>query len=412
MSLSYFDPVFRFRSAASVSWEKEPSAFTGASVRRWLPSLLDTGLAHKSCFGRLGRAAVMLLLLCGSLCGCFGFGPSRLDEDQLGFSRALSESEKRQTLLNVVRLRYADMPTFLDTAQVISGYQLQRTVTGGFEVFLDAPMSSFLSGSGSAQLQQSPTFTFQPITGEHFAQSFLRPLSPADLLSLGEGGVPIDVLFRLAVRSVGALENVTVLERSGGEGSPEFFQLLHDLRRLQVAGLLGIKLERHQKTGSDGKPGPPEQVFVTFAVTRDPALMPVEAEARRLLGVPPRAPEAEVIYGRSAPGRGQIALLTRSMLGVLASLASQIEVPTRDVATGQTMPSIELTAAEHRPVVVIHSGRAPPNDPFTAIQFDKHWFWLDKDDFDSKIAFTIVNILLALAKTGSAPGTVITIPAH
>jgi hypothetical protein len=98
-------------------------------------------------------------------------------EDRLGYSRALGDAEKSDTLLNVVRLRYADTPIVLQATQVISGYQLQRNVTGGFEAFPAANPSTFLSGSVSAQLQQSPTFTFQPLSGAQFAQSFIRPLA-------------------------------------------------------------------------------------------------------------------------------------------------------------------------------------------------------------------------------------------
>ena len=67
-------------------------------------------------------------------------------EDQLGYSRALGEGEKSATLLNVVRIRYGDSPTFLEPTQVISGYQLQRNVTGGFEAFPAANPSTFISG--------------------------------------------------------------------------------------------------------------------------------------------------------------------------------------------------------------------------------------------------------------------------
>ena len=125
-----------------------------------------------------------MFLACMSLSGCFNFGARWLYEDQLGYSRALGDAEKSDTLLNVVRLRYADTPIFLQATQVISGYQLQRNVTGGFEAFPAANPSTFLNGSTSSQLQQSPTFTFQPLSGAQFAQSFIRPLSPADLLPL------------------------------------------------------------------------------------------------------------------------------------------------------------------------------------------------------------------------------------
>jgi hypothetical protein len=364
-----------------------------------------------SCSERLGRRFVIVLSLCVLLGGCFRLGPTVLNEDQLGFSRALSESEKRQMLLNLVRLRYADMPIFLDATQVISGYQLQQNITGGVEVFPHAPTSTFLSGNGSAQLQQSPTFTFQPIAGDRFAQSFLRPLSPVDLLALAEGGLPVDVLFRLAVQSVGSLENNTAFQQTGGAGSPDFFVLLHDLRRLQIANLLGIKLERQPKAELEGKPATPEHVFVTLAVTKKPALAAIESETRHLLGIAPLVPEVEVIYGRSAGSNKQIALLTRSTLGILVSVAFQIEVPLHDVRLGRTLPTVGFTAMERRPVMVIHSGQVPPDNPFTAIQLDNQWFWLDRNDFDSKLAFTMVNILLGLTKTGNAPGVIITIPA-
>src|SRR6516165_9812241 len=143
---------------------------------------------------------VITLLSYVSLCGCSGLGTTRFYQDQLGYSRAVGDAEKSNTLLNAVRLRYGDTPVILQPTQVISGYQLQRNVSGGFEVFPATNPSTFLNGSAAAQLQQSPTFTFQPLSGAQFAQSFIRPLAPADLLSLAMSGMPVDVLFRLGVQ--------------------------------------------------------------------------------------------------------------------------------------------------------------------------------------------------------------------
>src|SRR5215472_11628821 len=100
---------------------------------------------------------VITLLACVSQCGCFGLGTTRFYQDQLGYSRAVGDAEKSNTLLNTVRLRYGDTPVVLQPTQVISGYQLQRNVSGGFEVFPAANPSTFLNGSASAQLQQTPT---------------------------------------------------------------------------------------------------------------------------------------------------------------------------------------------------------------------------------------------------------------
>jgi len=72
------------------------------------------------------RKLSVLMLLCIGLPGCTGFGPSRLESDQLQYARAISDSQNRQILLNIVRLRYADMPTFFSANQVVSSYTLER----------------------------------------------------------------------------------------------------------------------------------------------------------------------------------------------------------------------------------------------------------------------------------------------
>jgi hypothetical protein len=332
-----------------------------------------------------------------------------LDDDQIGYSRSLGDGEKRQTLLNVVRLRYADTPTFLDATQVISGYQLQRNVTAGFELFPRTDPSTFVSGGGSAQLQESPTFTFQPVTGEQFAETFMRPLPPSELLPFILGGLPVDVLFRLSVQSVNALSNATSFTRDANGGSPGFFLLLHDLRLLQIAGLLGVRLEHVKGTPATKADSPLGHVFLLVSPTDDPRLRAVAGEARGLLGMKAGSRDAEVVYGRVA-GPGQVAMLTRSMLSVLNQIGSQVEVPQADVARGLTLPTVGNVGIERRPAVVVHSGRAAPRDAYVSIAYHEHWFWIASDDFDSKLAFTTVQILLALATTSTGPGTIITIP--
>ena len=359
----------------------------------------------------LSRAGlVACLILPVLLGGCFRLGPQRLDDDQIGFSRALGTAEKRQTLLNVVRLRYADTPSFLQTTQVISGYQLQSNVSGGFQAFPISNSSTYLNGGGSLQLQQNPTFTFQPITGEQFADTFMRPLPPSELLPFLLSGLPVDVLFRLGVQSVNALSNATSFTRTTDAGSPEFFQLLYDLRLLQIAGLVSVRFQHDAKLTDKNTEEIPGHVFLLIRSTRDPVLAQVADEARSLLGLASHAREAEVVYGRIPARPGEIAILTRSMLSLLNQIGAQIDVPPEDVAHGRTVPTVADVGIEHRPVVIVHSGPSAPADAYTSIEYHRTWFWIADDDFDSKLAFTVVQILLALATTSTAPGTVITIP--
>ena len=51
--------------------------------------------------------------------------------DRFNYNTAISDSWKEQTLLNIVKLRYADMPVFVAVTSVVSGYTLESSVDLG-----------------------------------------------------------------------------------------------------------------------------------------------------------------------------------------------------------------------------------------------------------------------------------------
>jgi hypothetical protein len=350
---------------------------------------------------RLRRRALALLPF--GLAGCTpGVGPQRLDLDQMGYADALGEGLKRQMLLNMVRLRYADVPTFLSVSQLIAGYQVQATGQLGLNAYPNAAPGNYATVGGTLQYTNRPTFTFTPVTGQRFAQSYLRPLAPAELLSLAQSGAPVDLLFRLGVQSVNGLPNGATQDGQAQAASGGFLALMHALRTIQAAGAVSLRFER----GQGGA-----RVFLQLGDDRGPT-GEAARQVRRLLGLPPGMSELEVVYGRSPRGRGQVAVLTRSVLQMLYELGGQIDVAADVIARGETRP----TDPGER-LIRIRQGAGPgdraPADAYAAVQYRGRSFWIEAGDYASKGAFTFVHVLQVLAESGHGQANpVVTIPAQ
>ncbi|QCE33811.1 hypothetical protein FAI41_06790 [Acetobacteraceae bacterium] len=318
-------------------------------------------------------------------------------------------------LLNIVKLRYADPPTFLDTTQVISGYSMQRngTFTMGGTAAAGAIPGPQISGTIGGILTENPTITYQPLNGQQYAENIIRPISPAVIMPLSLGGMPVDMLLRLTAQSIDGLSNVSGLGAgSSGGGSVRFYLLLHDLRQLQEAGALTVRVVRMSDPNAKGgdSSGGSGRVYLVFGTTSDANLQAIQVEVRRLLHLDPDARETEVIYGPYPKTPGQMAILTRSMLAMLTQLSYEVEVPKKDVDSGRTVPTIGQVGIENRPEVIVHSGKNMPWSPYVYVTYRGVNYWIDDTDFQSKEAFTMIQVLSNLATTSQKGGAVVTIP--
>jgi hypothetical protein len=83
----------------------------------------------------LGRLSLMLVLL--TAVGCTSVGPVMMPRDRIDYITAVAESWKEQTLLNIVRMRYGDAPTFVDVSSVVSAYAFQGQLSAGAAISSD-----------------------------------------------------------------------------------------------------------------------------------------------------------------------------------------------------------------------------------------------------------------------------------
>ena len=357
----------------------------------------------------LVRVWIPLLVLLG-LSGCASFGPTSVDRDRFDYVQAIASSWKQQTLLNIVKLRYADTPVFLDVSQVIGSYQLQAGVSvGGGVNFGGPPVPNSLSLGAAGTYTDRPTVVYTPLTGSHFIKVLMTPIPPPALFLLIESGWPADMLLQIGAQTINGISN----KRGGARGrtaDPEFGQLLAAIQRIQASGAVGLRTEVSKENKQEatvltlgGKDLPPETVA-------DQALV------RKLLGLRPGLREFKVVYGALAESDDVIAIQTRSGFQIMVELGAEVEVPADHAAERRTYPSRpEPTGGRDvlPPLVRVLSGTSVPADAFAAVKYHDYWYWIDDRDYRSKGIFTFLMIIMTLSeKDDKIPAPVVTIPAN
>jgi hypothetical protein len=336
-----------------------------------------------------------------ALAGCVSVAPTHVTTDRMDYGQVVAESWKRQTLLNVVRLRYADAPVFLDIASIINS----RTYGGSANAQATLPGGSApdVFEVGVAGLwANTPTVTYQPLLGDRFTKSLLQPIPPVAVFQLMQGGWPATLVFRTVVGSVNGLRNASV----GAAADPEFVELSGALLQIQRAGNIGIDIDPRKGGGG------------VMMVIRKPGAGDTPGDGgrrvRELLGLAGDATQFEIVYGMVPRDPGQVAMLTRSMMEIILEMGFGIDLPAADVAGGRVLVGNRRAGEdESKPLVRIKSGAEPPADNYAAVQYKGHWYWIDENDIASKRTFTFLMILFSLAETGqSLAAPVVTVPSR
>ena len=86
----------------------------------------------KTCSAAVRALAASALFL---FSGCLDIGPKSVPADRFEYGTAIADSWKQQTLLNIVKLRYVDMPVFVDVASIVAGYSMETTGSVGGTFF-------------------------------------------------------------------------------------------------------------------------------------------------------------------------------------------------------------------------------------------------------------------------------------
>src|SRR5580698_2169397 len=353
-------------------------------------------------------AALGVLL---TLTGCKSIGPDTVTRDRFDYGEVLGDSWKSQMLLNLVKIRYGDSPVFLDVGSIVAGYSYQRSFSAsatGNAISHGFPEGTTYGTAGvsaGGSYNDSPTITYTPLQGVKFARSLMTPIPTTALMNVIQTGFPVDQVLRLTAQSLNGLDNRRSLDLGVKPANPEFYALLHELRRIQNSGDIGMRVD---SVGAE--------VVLQMVLRPKPAAAVENARLNvtKYLGLNPAAREFTVVYGAVPQTNTEIAILSRSIYQVLADLSWSIAVPESDVEKQLVTPTPADDLSSDGtipPLIRINESDSRPNGAFVTIPYRGHWFWVSDADLPSKRMFSFILFLFTFVETdtaGTAP--VLTIP--
>jgi hypothetical protein len=347
----------------------------------------------------------LLVAIAGcALAGCASVGPATVARDRFDYVEAISDSWKRQMLLNLLKVRYADAPVFLDVTSVISSYEVRgQAGIFGQEAPAGRAGDSFTGASVNGSYTDRPTISYAPLSSDKFAKSLMAPIPLSGVVLLVQAGYPADIVLRVCANTINGLNN-SYGGRGEDRGDPRYQELMALLRQAQDEGVLGLYSKKEQ-----------DQVQVRMFLRGPPARMARYRRIGELLGLDPGLDEFPLVYGAQPAEAGEIAVQSRSMMQVLVDFGSYIDVPPRDIDEGRVyVPARDPeTLKLFPPLLNVRWAAKLPADAHVAVHYRDSWFWIDDRDHRSKAAFNFLMLLFSLTETGASQAApLVTVPAR
>ena len=270
------------------------------------------------------------------------------------------------------------------------------------------PGSNELNLGAAVTFSNSPTITYTPLTGSAYIKGLTTPLPPAMVFAAMQNGMPADSILLSSVQSINGLRN----QQAGIDGirpaDPEFHRVRELLREIQLSGAVRLYVKEDASK---------QQTSILGLRTNSipPEIQAASAELRRLLHLNPEATEFKLVSAPLPSSDTEVAVMTRSIIGVLQNMAAEVEVPSEHLAQHRAVPGVEAgrTLPGVVPMSRIHSAKNKPDDAFVSIYYRNTWFWIEDGDLLSKRAFAQIMQLFTMADTGvREPLPVVTIPSR
>lgn len=372
--------------------------------------------------GIVGRCCCMSILCAILACtGCSPTGPLAVPGDRFNYNQAAAQSTREQLLLNIVRLRYHEPICMLEIGSMISSHTLKAdaSMTGWRNNLneLENPALMAIYGNDKHPTQQygwgagleysdSPTITYTPVQGEKFASRMMTAIPMVTIFQLCQSGWGIDQLLECCVQRINGISNLPLagIRDVNRPPDPRFNRVAKLLRTVQDAGLLLFEVE--------AGPGGGDAVFLRASPEPPTGLETQRQEMRELLGYSgDRVTSLRLVPAPFKTGQDELAMQTRSLLGVMWALSRGVAVPADHVQRGW---ADDCTGVDEGETQWLHVGCSalPRPDAYVQVWFKGTWFYVEESDACSKRTLALLDYLFSLQHTDKGPDLpVVTVPA-
>ena len=360
------------------------------------------------------RKSMIFLVFPFLFVGCGVMGPVSMKKDRTRYNQVVAYTGSEQMLMNLVKLKYRDNPTFLQVSSISTNMQWGSSagvnVPIGDKAYSAGNLVPLSAGMSYAE---NPTVTYTPLTGEAFVRQMLTPIPIETLILLFQAGWPIDTVFRIVVQEMNDLENASPASGPTPRREPIFQDFL------EAADIFGdLQKRRIIEWGAGDKAGEEATMYVRQDVSAEEKKSIARLKTLLHLKHPGGGNEQyRVQYGACLTDSNTLNLVTRSMTDILFYVSQAVEAPSehreRNLITITRGP--DGTPFDwgrlHRGQIKIRSSKEEPKDAYIAVQYRGFWFYLEDSDLDSKSTFLLLEILGDLqAGTTPSAAPVLTLP--
>jgi hypothetical protein len=373
------------------------------------------------------------------------------------YNEVVRDTNDEQLLVNIVRLRYADSPIFIDLPNITSQFEIagHGNYLGGYGN--QTPGRTSL-GFGDLSLRDTPTLSYHPREGREIAKSLLTPLS-SDLLIVVNAGANLEQLLLFSMNDINDVPNApaaTTLIPQVADDNSLFVRGIRLVASLRArdASELAFGTDEEREGASAPIPRGAVQGRDLLNAARDGYVYRTQGEGQVILlkrekGLYLRirpayvhSPEMEEVARifRLTPGlsayrikselkeevrdelsgsleNDTIYLNLRSVLQIMTFLSKGVCLPEEHVRSGIAPVTLDgagqpydwtrVTAGNF----LVHAQKHRPRSAEVAVPYRGYWFYIAADDVKSRAALAILEMVFALQESdGRNVGPLLTLP--